>query len=51
MAVDMFLKLDGINGESKDEKHAKEIDLLAFSWGASQPTHAHGSAAAWPQAR
>jgi type VI secretion system secreted protein Hcp len=41
MAVDMFLKLDGINGESKDEKHAKEIDLLAFSWGASQPTHAH----------
>jgi type VI secretion system secreted protein Hcp len=43
MAVDMFLKLDGINGESKDEKHSKEIDVLAFSWGASQSSTAgHG---------
>ena len=32
MAVDMFLKLDGIDGESKDAKHAKEIsgDAEAF---------------------
>jgi len=29
----MFLKLDGIKGESKDEKHKNEIEILSFSWG------------------
>ena len=33
MAVDMFLKLDGIKGESKDDKHKDEIEILSFSWG------------------
>jgi len=37
MAVDMFLKLDGIKGESTDHKHAGEIELLSFSWGVSNP--------------
>jgi len=36
MAVDFFLKLDGIEGESQDSKHKKEIDVLSWSWGASQ---------------
>jgi type VI secretion system secreted protein Hcp len=36
MAVDMFLKLDGIDGESSDAKHKNEIEILSFSWGASQ---------------
>jgi type VI secretion system secreted protein Hcp len=36
MAVDMFIKIDGIKGESKDNKHTDEIDVLAWSWGASQ---------------
>lgn len=36
MAVDMFLKLDGIDGESADSKHKGEIEILSFSWGASQ---------------
>jgi len=36
MAVDMFLKLDGIDGESVDKSHSKEIDILAWSWGMSQ---------------
>ena len=36
MAVDCFLKLDDIKGESVDSKHAGEIDVLAWSWGASQ---------------
>ncbi len=36
MAVDYFLKLDGIPGESTDHKHKDEIDLLSWSWGASQ---------------
>lgn len=35
MAVDYFLKIDGIKGESKDDKHKDEIDLLAWSWGES----------------
>jgi len=37
MAVDMFLKLDGIDGESKDDSHTGEIEILSFSWGLSQP--------------
>jgi type VI secretion system secreted protein Hcp len=36
MAVDMFLKIDGIKGESHDAAHKDEIDVLAWSWGASQ---------------
>jgi type VI secretion system secreted protein Hcp len=35
VAVDMFLKLDGIKGESKDSKHSGEIEILAWSWGLS----------------
>ena len=37
MAVDMFLKLDGIDGESADSKHKDEIEVLSFSWGVSSP--------------
>jgi type VI secretion system secreted protein Hcp len=36
MAVDMFLKLDGIKGESKDHKHKDTIHIESFSWGLSQ---------------
>jgi len=44
MAVDMFLKLDGIKGEAQDSKHSDEIDVLAWSWGVTQSgtTHAGG---------
>lgn len=35
MAVDMFLKIDGIKGESKDSTKKDEIDVLAWSWGLS----------------
>jgi len=42
MAVDMFLKLDGIKGESKDSKHKDEIHIEPYSWGMSQ-TGAHGA--------
>ena len=35
MAVDYFLKLDGIAGESTDEKHKGEIQIDSFSWGVS----------------
>jgi type VI secretion system secreted protein Hcp len=36
MAVDVFLKLGDIKGESKDDKHAGEIDVLSWSWGIAQ---------------
>jgi type VI secretion system secreted protein Hcp len=36
MAVDMFLKLDGVKGESKADGHKDEIDIHSFSWGMSQ---------------
>ena len=36
MAVDMFIKLGDIKGESKDDTHKDEIDVLAWSWGMSQ---------------
>ena len=41
MAVDYFLKLDGIKGESADAKHKDEIDIEAFSWGMTQTGTAH----------
>jgi type VI secretion system secreted protein Hcp len=34
--VDYFLKIDGIEGESQDSKHAKEIELESWSWGETQ---------------
>ncbi len=37
MAVDMFLKLTGIEGESADAKHKGSIDIESFSWGATNP--------------
>ena len=43
MAVDYFLKIDGIEGESHDSKHKGEIDLQSWSWGESQTgTHSGG---------
>ncbi len=39
-AFDAFLKLDGIKGESMTKGHAGEIDILSFSFGAS---NAHSS--------
>ena len=35
MSGDIFLKIDGIEGESTDEKHSGEIQLETVSWGSS----------------
>jgi type VI secretion system secreted protein Hcp len=35
-ATDLFLKIEGVQGESVDRAHADEIDVLAWSFGASQ---------------
>lgn len=37
MAVDYFLKIDGIDGESPDQTHQNEIELSSWSWGEEQP--------------
>lgn len=41
-AVDYFLKIDGIEGESTDAKHKGEIDVESFSWGAAQTVPSPG---------
>jgi type VI secretion system secreted protein Hcp len=41
MAVDMFLKINGVDGESKDKTHPMEIDVLAWSWGMSNSASGH----------
>jgi len=35
-AVDIFLKINGIEGESTDDKHKNEIELESWSWGLAQ---------------
>jgi type VI secretion system secreted protein Hcp len=41
MASDIFAKLGDIKGESLDDKHKGEIEVLSYSWGVTNP----GSAA------
>ncbi len=41
MAVDMFLKIGDVKGESKDKSHKDEIDVLAWSWGLDQTGTMH----------
>ena len=36
MASDNFLKIDGIEGESTDDKHKNWIEILSYNWGVSQ---------------
>lgn len=38
MAFDAFLKIDGIPGESQDDKHKEWIEILSYSFGVSQPS-------------
>ena len=35
MAMDMFIKIGELKGESRDKVHKDEIDVLAWSWGIS----------------
>lgn len=34
--VDIFMKMDGIKGESQDSKHKDEMDILSYSFGLEQ---------------
>jgi type VI secretion system secreted protein Hcp len=42
MAIDYFLKIDGISGESLDSKHKGEIQVESWSWGESNPAQPGG---------
>ncbi len=37
MALNTFIKIDSIKGESQDAKHKDEIDVLSWSWGLEHP--------------
>src|SRR5437867_11809387 len=41
MAVDMFIKIGDLKGESKDSTHKQQIGVLAWSWGLSNSGSAH----------
>lgn len=45
MAFDAFCKVDGIPGESTDDKHKDWIEILSFSYGVSQPASGAASTA------
>ena len=38
MAADVYLQIDGVNGESNDDKHKGWIEVEAIDWGITQPT-------------
>jgi type VI secretion system secreted protein Hcp len=44
MATDIFAKIGDIKGESLDDKHKGEVEVLSWSWGVAQTgSMAHGS--------
>jgi len=43
MAVDVYLKLDSIEGETVRKGFEKQIDILSYSWGGSQVTGVAGT--------
>ena len=45
MAFEAYCKIDGIDGESTDDKHQKWIEILSFDHGIDQPTSATASSA------
>lgn len=42
MPSNIYLKLDNIDGESRDDVHKKEIEILDFSFGVSNTGSRHG---------
>src|SRR5471032_257545 len=41
MAMDMFIQIGALKGESVDKVHAGKTDVLAWSWGLSNSGSAH----------
>ena len=44
--IKAFIKIDGIDGQSTDDKHKGQIDVVDFTYGGAQPTvrASHGGA-------
>ncbi|MEW6369726.1 MAG: type VI secretion system tube protein Hcp [Pseudomonadota bacterium] len=45
MAIDVYLQIDGIKGESTDDKHKDWIECLSVHWGIVQPRNGSSSSA------
>lgn len=43
MAIDVYLQIDGIKGESMDDKHRDWIECKSVEWGVTQPKSATAS--------
>lgn len=43
MAVDYFLKLEGIEGEAEEKHHTNQIQILSWSWGGTQVSSVAGT--------
>jgi type VI secretion system secreted protein Hcp len=43
MAIDVYLQIDGIKGESADDKHKDWIECKSVNWGVLQPKSATAS--------
>ena len=43
MAIDVYLQIDGIKGESMDDKHKDWIECTSVAWGVTQPRSATAS--------
>jgi type VI secretion system secreted protein Hcp len=43
MAIDVYLQIDGIKGESADDKHKDWIECKSVNWGVIQPKSATAS--------
>jgi type VI secretion system secreted protein Hcp len=43
MAIDVYLQIEGIKGESSDDKHQGWIECAAVQWGMTQPRSATAS--------
>lgn len=41
MAQDIFIKIDGIEGESQDSTHKGEVEVLDWDWSVSQTSNMH----------
>jgi len=45
VAIDIFAKLGDIKGESLDDKHKDEIEVLSWSWGVTNGVSVSGTGA------
>lgn len=43
MAIDVYLQIDGVKGESADEAHSGWIEITSAHWGVKQPKSATAS--------